>query len=257
MRSKFMKSCVVFAIGLMLAAGHGLPAAAQAAKGPSGLPLPRFVTLKSKRVNLRIGPSADYAVSWLYTKAGLPVEIIQEYDNWRRVRDADGTEGWVNQSLLSGQRAAVAAPWMRGKGKAVYVNMRRDPQPSSSVMAKLEPGVNMHDQRMQRANGAARSRTAPRAGWRSRKSGAPIPARPSSKAGLARRLRERLHRPRPDLLDDDAGGEAAELAAIFQRPTLRIAVEEAGGEEIAGTGRVDKFIDVRSHRHSAARRRAG
>ena len=143
MRSKFMKSCVVFAIGLMLAAGHGLPATAQAAKGPSGLPLPRFVTLKSKRVNLRIGPSADYAVSWLYTKAGLPVEIIQEYDNWRRVRDADGTEGWVNQSLLSGQRAAVAAPWMRGKGKAVYVNMRRDPQPSSSVMAKLEPGVNM------------------------------------------------------------------------------------------------------------------
>jgi len=65
------------------------------------LPLPRFVTLKSKRVTCASRPSADYAVSWLYLKQGLPVEIIQEYDNWRRVRDADGTEGWVNQSLLS------------------------------------------------------------------------------------------------------------------------------------------------------------
>lgn len=144
MRGVILKSCVAFAIalaGLIGTAVSADPAAAQTAKGPSGLPLPRFVTLKAKRVNLRIGPSTDYAVSWLYTKSGLPVEIIQEYDNWRRIRDADGTEGWVNQSLLSGQRAALAAPWMKGKGEAVYVNMRRDPQPSSSVIAKLEPGV--------------------------------------------------------------------------------------------------------------------
>lgn len=136
-----IKSCAALAIGLMMAAGCAQFAEAQAAKGASGLPLPRFVTLKSKRVNLRIGPSSDYAVSWLYTRAGLPVEIIQEYDNWRQVRDADGTEGWVNQSLLSGTRAAIAAPWMKGKGKDVYVNMRHDPLPSSSVIAKLEPGV--------------------------------------------------------------------------------------------------------------------
>ena len=100
MRGKVLKSCAIFAIGLMMAAVSADLAAAQAAKGPSGLPLPRFVTLKSKRVNLRIGPSADYAVSWLYLKQGLPVEIIQEYDNWRRVRDADGTEGWVVGDFL-------------------------------------------------------------------------------------------------------------------------------------------------------------
>jgi len=76
-------------------------------------------------------------VSWLYLKQGLPVEIIQEYDNWRRVRDADGTEGWVNQSLLSGQRSPSRA-LDEGQGKAVFVNMRRDAQrraalsPSSS-----------------------------------------------------------------------------------------------------------------------------
>ncbi|MDI7862920.1 SH3 domain-containing protein [Rhizobiaceae bacterium n13] len=145
MRGVVLKSCVALAIlatALIAPAGTAELALAQAAaKGPSGLPLPRFVTLKAKRVNLRIGPGTDYAVSWLYTKSGLPVEIIQEYDNWRRIRDADGTEGWVNQSLLSGQRAALAAPWMKGKGEAVYVNMRRDPQPSSAIVAKLEPGV--------------------------------------------------------------------------------------------------------------------
>ena len=144
MRGAALKACVAFALVLTGLTGPAMiagDAAAQSAKGPSGLPLPRFVTLKAKRVNLRIGPSTDYAVSWLYMKSGLPVEIIQEYDNWRRIRDADGTEGWVNQSLLSGQRAALAAPWMKGKGEAVYVNMRRDPQPSATVIAKLEPGV--------------------------------------------------------------------------------------------------------------------
>jgi SH3-like domain-containing protein len=143
MRSTVLKSCLALAMGFVLSAGTAELGYAQAAKGPSGLPLPRFVTLKSKRVNLRIGPGTDYAASWMYLKAGLPVEIIQEYDNWRQVRDADGTEGWVNQSLLSGSRAAIAAPWMKGKGKSVFVNMRRESQPSSSVVAKLEPGVTM------------------------------------------------------------------------------------------------------------------
>ncbi|MGI2033008.1 SH3 domain-containing protein [Rhizobium panacihumi] len=112
-----------------------------AAKGASGLPLPRFASLKSRKVNIRIGPSTDYAVSWMYMRAGTPMEIIQEYENWRRVRDADGTEGWVNQALLSGTRTAVAAPWMRGKGDDVYVNMRRGPEGSSGIVAKVEPGA--------------------------------------------------------------------------------------------------------------------
>lgn len=134
-----------FIVGICLAAisFQCQPAAAQSTdKGASGLPLPRFVSLKSARVNLRIGPSTDYAVSWLYTKAGLPVEIIQEYENWRRIRDADGTEGWVNQSLLSGDRTAVAAPWMRAQGgDDVFVNLRRDSMANSAIVAKLEPGV--------------------------------------------------------------------------------------------------------------------
>jgi SH3-like domain-containing protein len=105
----------------------------------SKLPLPRFVSLKSARVNLRVGPGKDYAVSWLYTKPGLPVEIVQEYELWRRIRDAEGTEGWVYHSLLSGVRTGIAAPWL--KGKATTIDMRRSAGEDSGVVAKMEPGV--------------------------------------------------------------------------------------------------------------------
>ena len=142
MRSTLFSLFLGLSIGVATCLSTAAAASAQgAAKGASGLPLPRFVSLKSRKVNIRIGPSADYAVSWMYLKAGTPMEIIQEYENWRRVRDADGTEGWVNQALLSGERTAIAAPWMRGKGANIYVNMRRDPQSTSAVVAKLEPGV--------------------------------------------------------------------------------------------------------------------
>ena len=142
MRRTFFTSFLAASIGLLTCLSGADGALAQGvAKGASGLPLPRFVSLKSRKVNIRIGPSTDYVVSWMYMKSGTPMEIIQEYDNWRRVRDAEGTEGWVNQALLSGERTAVAAPWMRGKGKDIYVNMRNEPQQSAGLTAKLEPGV--------------------------------------------------------------------------------------------------------------------
>jgi SH3-like domain-containing protein len=121
-------------------AGSPTAAAVQnVTRGPSGLPLPRFVSLKSGRVNSRVGPGVNYAVDWLYLKSGLPMEIIQEYDNWRRVRDADGAEGWINQSLLSGRRTAIIAPWQ--KGKSVQINLLKSPQAGASPVALLEPGV--------------------------------------------------------------------------------------------------------------------
>lgn len=111
--------------------------------GASGLPVPRFVSLKPARVNLRIGPGRDYPVSWLFMKAGLPVEIIQEYDNWRRIRDADGTEGWVYQSLLSGKRTAITAPWRKKDKDAnkAMITMRRDASEDAGIAATIEPGV--------------------------------------------------------------------------------------------------------------------
>lgn len=117
----------------------GAHAAAPIQVGPSGLPLPRFVSLKSGRVNLRIGPGRNYRIDWMYLKAGLPVEIVQEYDTWRRVRDAEGTEGWINQSLLSGKRTAIAAPWQRGKDALITLYV--SPDETSGTVATLQPGV--------------------------------------------------------------------------------------------------------------------
>jgi SH3-like domain-containing protein len=124
---------------LAAAQSAAAPAQSVVTLGPSGLPLPRFVSLKSGRVNSRIGPGVNYSVDWLYLKSGLPVEIIQEYDNWRRVRDADGSEGWINQSLLSGRRTAIAAPWQ--KGKAAQINLLAEPDTAARTLAIIEPGA--------------------------------------------------------------------------------------------------------------------
>jgi SH3-like domain-containing protein len=93
--------------------------------GPSGLPLPRFVSLKSGRVNLRIGPGRDYPVQWLYLKPGLPVEIVQEYDNWRRIRDSDGT--------------ALTAQW--GANESGMVGLYGNKDDNAAKVADMEPGV--------------------------------------------------------------------------------------------------------------------
>jgi SH3-like domain-containing protein len=134
---------LVTGLALAIGAGPTVPALAQTTgaieRGPSGLPLPRFVSLKASRVNLRIGPGSDYAVDWLYLRRGLPLEIIQEYDNWRRVRDAEGTEGWIYQSLLTGTRTGMAAPWL--KEKEATITLRGEPREAAKVLALVEPGA--------------------------------------------------------------------------------------------------------------------
>ena len=77
-------------------------------KTQTGLPLPRFVSLKSERVNVRRGPSNEHGVAWVFTRKSLPVEIIAEFDHWRRIRDSEGAEGWVYHSLLVGRRTVIA-----------------------------------------------------------------------------------------------------------------------------------------------------
>jgi SH3-like domain-containing protein len=76
----------------------------------SGLPVPRFVTLKSAPVNLRRGPSFKHPIDWVFLRKGWPMEIISEYGPWRQVRDIEGTTGWVHQRLLDGARAVLVAP---------------------------------------------------------------------------------------------------------------------------------------------------
>ena len=105
--------------------------------GPSGLPIPRFVSLKAEKVNVRRGPSSDHAVAWVFQRKGLPVEIVAEFENWRRIRDSDGAEGWILQNLLSGRRTAVVAPWRDGQTLPMYDR----PNPAGGMLAKVTSGV--------------------------------------------------------------------------------------------------------------------
>ena len=103
----------------------------------TGLPLPRFASLKSDRVNLREGPTKEHRTVWIYQKAGLPVEITAESETWRRIRDSEGTEGWVLHSLLSGRRTGLVAPWL----KEGTVPLHAKPNDQAPVVAQLSPNV--------------------------------------------------------------------------------------------------------------------
>ncbi|MEQ1652460.1 MAG: SH3 domain-containing protein [Hyphomicrobium sp.] len=113
----------------------------------SGLPVPRFVSLKSDRVNMRNGPGTDYPTGWVYRRAGLPLEVIKEFEGWRQVRDADGAEGWVLQSFLSGRRTGLVLPWERKASTTTpIVAVFSSDSASSGVVANVEAGViaNLH-----------------------------------------------------------------------------------------------------------------
>jgi len=103
----------------------------------SGLPVPRFVSLKPDRVNVRGGPTRDHDVTWVYTRAGLPVEITAESENWRRIRDWEGAEGWVYHSMLSGRRTAV----VNAKEKGGLVPLQAKADATTEVIANLQSGV--------------------------------------------------------------------------------------------------------------------
>lgn len=105
--------------------------------GPSGLPLPRFATTKFDVVNVRLGPSRDHDVAWVFQKTGIPVEITQEFDVWLHIRDSEGEEGWVQKTQLSGKRGALVAPWTK-KGTT---QLRDKPDVAARLVAEIDPGV--------------------------------------------------------------------------------------------------------------------
>jgi SH3-like domain-containing protein len=129
---------VQFAIAAALACAFAA-SAAQAANDSttSGLPVPRFVSLKADRVNVRRGPDKDHDVAWIYTRVGLPVEITAEFENWRRIRDSEGAEGWVYHSMLSGRRTAT----VQLKIKTDLASLYAKPDDKSPVAARLQFGV--------------------------------------------------------------------------------------------------------------------
>ena len=101
--------------------------------GRTGLPLPRFVSLRANEVNLRTGPGVRYPIDWVYRRRDLPVEIIDEHETWRRIRDWEGTIGWVHQSMLQGARKAMVTGELR--------ILRKLPKRAAAPIARVEPGV--------------------------------------------------------------------------------------------------------------------
>ena len=125
---------------------HGLMAQEPPADGGATRQIPRYVSLKSDRVNLRQGPGTEYPIAWVFRRAGLPVEVIQEFEGWRQIRDAEGTTGWVLGTMLSGRRTAVILPWESGRqpnaGKEQdAATLHYDDSAQSRAVARVEAGV--------------------------------------------------------------------------------------------------------------------
>lgn len=131
----------------LLAASLGRPDPAAATGGrppfdraagetPSGLPVPRFASLKFDVVNARAGPDTSYPLRWVYRRRGLPVRIVAETDNWRRIEDPEGSVSWVHKRVLDGRRTAIVRP-RRGASAALRVRPAADGQ----VRAWLSAGL--------------------------------------------------------------------------------------------------------------------
>lgn len=126
---------------LILTAIAGMEAPARAEDKPvgieTGLPLPRFVSLKASKVNVRVGPSRSHPVRWVYQRKGLPIEVLAEFENWRRVRDMDGDVGWIYHTLLDGRRHGLVRPSNGEETAKLYDG----PDGTGETIAAAEPNV--------------------------------------------------------------------------------------------------------------------
>ncbi len=111
-----------------------LTSAGVSAATSTGLPVPRFVTLKSDEVNVRTGPGTRYPIAWVYHRKGMPVEVLEEYDAWRKIRDVEGTTGWVHKGMIEGRRNIIIT------GKVPHL-VRIDAESSAKPILKVEPDV--------------------------------------------------------------------------------------------------------------------
>lgn len=96
--------------------------------------VPYWASIRASELNMRVGPSADYKIEWVYRRPGLPVKVLRIMEGWRLIEDPDGDKGWVVARLLSPDRAAIVV----GKGVA---ELRADPAPDAPIKWRLEPGV--------------------------------------------------------------------------------------------------------------------
>ncbi len=130
----FLLLCLVLCFAPQLYAAEAVGGGLSSAVKRTGLPVPRFASLRSDDVNMRSGPGQRYPVEWTYKRKGMPVEITAEFDTWRRIRDVHGAEGWVHQATLSGKRMVLVV------GKSMQPIFQKN-QPNASLRGQAEPGV--------------------------------------------------------------------------------------------------------------------
>lgn len=121
-------------LGVVLISALCSAVAAEEKRGPvTNLPLPRYVSLKASKANVRRGPSRTHRIDWVFTRRNMPLQITAEYEHWRRVRDIEGAGGWVHYSLLSGVRTVIVETDM--------LQLTARPADNTPVMAQIELGV--------------------------------------------------------------------------------------------------------------------
>jgi SH3-like domain-containing protein len=132
-RAGCARAVIGIVTALMVLASGERTSFAASSDGEASLPVPRFVSLHADRVNLRTGPGDRYPIEWVLTRKEMPVEITGQLEHWRRIRDWEGTSGWVHERMLTGKRGVI----VKGGVRPVL----RQPDPAAPVIARAEPGV--------------------------------------------------------------------------------------------------------------------
>jgi SH3-like domain-containing protein len=119
----------VLAAAVLAGAGQAMP---DGRPTPSGQPVPRWLSLKSDEVRARLGPGLDYRILWEYRVSGLPVQVIAETTEWRKICDPEGAVAWVHRSVVSSRRSAFNA-------SDAEIPIRSAPSGTASLRARLTP----------------------------------------------------------------------------------------------------------------------
>jgi SH3-like domain-containing protein len=127
-------AAAAMALALFLTPVHAQSEAEGGGEGNvTGLPIPRFVSLSASRINMRVGPGMRYPIDWVYQRRGLPVEVVAEYELWRKVRDVDGAEGWMLKHMISAKRYALVT--------VAVATLRNAPEDGAAPVLYAKKGV--------------------------------------------------------------------------------------------------------------------
>lgn len=132
-RNRGSVGALVAGAASVLAIAIGAAASAATVEMPADGPFPRFESLRADRVNLRAGPGIRYPIEWVLTRRDMPIEVLAAYDHWRKVRDWQGSLGWVEEKMVWSRREVMVTGAIRA--------LHRSPDVNAPLVARAEPGV--------------------------------------------------------------------------------------------------------------------